>query len=408
MKRNVFVAVAVALLMSVPAWAAPPFGSFGGLANGGNSGAGVLALHGWALDDNGVDSVDILVDGIVIGRAHYGRNRPQVQRQFPNFPDSAGAGFAFELNSTHFRNGLHTVTARVRSKTGEFTTLNSRALHFTNTQHSLAPFGKIEFPIRDAELSGACDEGTVNVPLSVVSGYALDSGLLDHDHGVAYVELLIDRSLAYNSRLDCAFSGNVCGGNNCYGIRRLDIERFFPGLKDSPHSGFRFALDVGELIRERGYLPGSHLLTIRAGDHAGQIRNIAEIPVHFSCVEDTPNESSFGEIEVPRPNMMTSGITRFSGWAIDRERVGQVFVLVDGQIVGLASYGQLQRRDLLCNYQSYPDAAAAPGWYFDLDTRRFSNGVHHFGVLVFDQSDDRYTTHTLIGERPFLVNNPTP
>jgi hypothetical protein len=79
MKRKVILsAVTAALLAAVSAWAAPPFGSFGGIVGGGNSGTGLLPLHGWALDDDGIESVDVLVDGIVVGRASYHRARPGV------------------------------------------------------------------------------------------------------------------------------------------------------------------------------------------------------------------------------------------------------------------------------------------------------------------------------------------
>src|SRR4051794_32543511 len=98
MKRNiVLTAIAVALLGSAPSWAAAPFGSFGGKVGGGNAGAGLLPLHGWVLDDNGIESVDVLVDGLVSGRADYGRSRPRVTAQYPGYPDSALPGFAYEL-----------------------------------------------------------------------------------------------------------------------------------------------------------------------------------------------------------------------------------------------------------------------------------------------------------------------
>src|SRR6185295_17229829 len=112
-------AVAALLLASVPALAAPPFGSFGGIVGGGNAGAGLIPLTGWALDDDGVLAVDILVDGVLAGRAFYSRARAGVTAKFPGYPDSAAPGFAFELDSTHYLNGLHTVTVRVKSKAGE-------------------------------------------------------------------------------------------------------------------------------------------------------------------------------------------------------------------------------------------------------------------------------------------------
>jgi len=95
MKRNVILCAAVAVLLSSAcAWAAAPFGSFGGIVGDGNAGAGLLPLTGWALDDNGILAVDVLVDGIVAGRATYGRARDGVTTRFPGYPDSANPGFA--------------------------------------------------------------------------------------------------------------------------------------------------------------------------------------------------------------------------------------------------------------------------------------------------------------------------
>ena len=141
MKRNiVLTAIAVALLGSAPSWAAAPFGSFGGKVGGGNSGAGLIPLHGWALDDNGIEAVDVLVDGLVAGRADYGRSRPGVTAQHPGYPDSALPGFAFELDTTRYLNGNHTVSIRVKSKAGEIKTLNNRVFQFVNVTQNLAPF----------------------------------------------------------------------------------------------------------------------------------------------------------------------------------------------------------------------------------------------------------------------------
>src|SRR5436305_154628 len=332
MKRNVIVSlIAVALLSAlsaVPGWAAPPFGSFGGIVGGGNSGAGLLPLTGWALDDNGILAVDVLVDGLVAGRAAYGRARAGVTARFPGFPDSAAPGWGIQIDTTHYLNGLHTVSVRVKSRAGEVVFLPSQVINFTNVQANLAPFGVIEFPKNQAEMRGTCNQDP-RAPrrYSVISGYALDAGTTDADTGVAYVELLIDRQIAidpipdppyspdigleYNSDLSCVFSLAEGGQTNCYGLTRLDVERVYPSLKDSPHSGFRFVLDIGHLVTSPfpGYQPlysqGSHILTIRAGDHASQVRDIAEIPVTFTCDQNLTNEAPFGDIHLPLNRLLS-------------------------------------------------------------------------------------------------------
>lgn len=406
MKRNVILScvLAMALFAAVPASAAPPFGSFGGKVGGGNSGAGVLPLHGWALDDNGIQAVDILVDGVVVGRANYGRARAGVAARYPGLPDSALAGWGFELDTTRFLNGHHNVTVRIRSKAGEVVSLAPRRFQFLNVEHNLRPFGKIEFPQVQAEMRGNCDLTSPDRRYSVVSGYALDVGVTDHDTGIGYVELMIDRAVVYRSDRDCGFDNAVGGSYNCYGLRRVDIERIFPGLKDSPHSGFRFVLDVGALITaippaEPAFLQGAHVLTVRAGDHANQVRNIAEIPVTFSCDQNLPNENSFGNIDLPRPGLLFNGNITVTGWALDWEGVNTVQVLVDGKLAGNATLGTA-RGEVSFFYPGYPESLNA-GWQYTLNTRNYENGEHFIDVIVTDD----FGATTYIGRRRIVINN---
>lgn len=412
MKRNVLLsallsAIGVVLLASAPALAAPPFGSFGGIVGGGNAGSGIIPLHGWALDDNGVQAVDILVDGAVAGRAQYQRARAGVTARFPSFPDSELPGFAFELDTTHYLNGLHSVAPRIRSRAGEVVTLPARTIQFSNVEHALAPFGTIEFPKPQAEMRGTCDFVSPQRRFSVVSGYALDAGTREDDAGVAFVELMIDRAVVLRSDLDCGFSSLLGGAVNCYGVRRLDVERIFPGLKDSPHAGFRFVLDIGALIAsippaEAPYNQGGHVLTIRAGDHANSVRNIAEIPVTFACDQNLANENSVGDIDLSLRGLLYNGVIKVTGWALDYEGVLSVQILVDGHPVGNASYGGIPRPDVvaLSFYPGYLNLPL-PGWEFNLDTRNFENGEHFLDVIV----TDAHHVTTYIGKRRFVINN---
>lgn len=404
MKRNVIVSlIAVALLSAlsaVPGWAAPPFGSFGGIVGGGNSGAGLLPLTGWALDDNGILAVDILVDGLVAGRAAYGRARAGVTARFPGFPDSAAPGWGIQIDTTHYLNGLHTVSVRVKSRAGEVVFLPSQVINFTNVQANLAPFGVIEFPKAQAELRGNCD-ATLTRRFSVISGYALDAGTTDADTGVGYVELLIDRALFANSASDCLYVPATGGYTDCYGIQRMDVERVYPSLKDSPHSGFRFVLDIGALIQGGIYPQGSHILTIRAGDHASEVRDIAEIPVTFQCDQNLTNEASFGDIDLPLNGLLYHGVINVTGWALDWDGVANIQIFADGHPFSFATRG-IPRPDVfaLSYYPGYPDIAT-PGWQYALDTRLLQNGEHFIDVVVTDTKG----ASTYIGKRRIVVNN---
>jgi hypothetical protein len=400
MKRNVILGIVLLALTAVSAQAAQPFGQFGGIVGGGNSGTGLMALHGWALDDNGIDAVDFYVDGLPAARANYGRARPGVTKKYPNYPDSALPGFAFQLDTTRYLNGLHKVEARVRSKAGEIVTLNPRMLEFINNPATLLPFGRIEFPQHQADLRGDCSFTNPARRYSVVTGYAMDLGLTDEDTGVGYVELLIDGAFYRNSQVDCIFFPPAGGLSNCYGLRRTDLEPIFPYVRDAPHSGFRFVLDVGKLIYDGDYTRGSHKLTIRAGDHADQVVNIDEIFVNFTCDEDIDNEDAFGDIYGPKNGLTYAGTITAQGWALDWEGVNEVVVVVDGEIKGEATFG-LSRPGVSSLFPGFPDSAA-PGWSFLLDTTKLADGKHDLEILVRDDVGGE----TYIGKRTFTTYNP--
>lgn len=401
MRQRAILALSIGLLMvATAASAAPPFGHFDGKVGGGTGGTGVIGLTGWALDDDGVRAVDIFVDGVAVGRAAYGRNRPGVTRHFSGFPDSDAAGFGFALDSTRFLNGLHEVQARVTTESGERRFLNPVALEFTNTTALLDPFGEIEFPRPNAELYGNCDLASSPRRLNSVLGWVLDAGVEQRDMGVGYVELLIDGAIFANSRVDCFYSssGENRGPTDCYGLRRLEIERQYPTLPNAPLSGFRFVLDIGALI-DFGFAEGNHVLTIRAGDVAATVTNVASIPVTFLCDDRIGNEEGFGWIAPVTPINIGDGIVQASGWALDWEGVDRVRVYVDGKEVGEATLG-VGTPAVAGRYPGYPSNANA-GWRLQFDSTDYSDGIHHLQAVIVDGAGRT----TLIGERQFVLDN---
>ena len=390
----------LALLLggALPALAATPFGQFGGKVGGGNVGTGTMAIHGWALDDDGVEAVDILVDGVVAARANYGRSRPGVTSRHPGFPDSAAPGFAFQLDTTRYPNGRHTITPRVRSESGEERNLNSRVFQFQNSPYQLKPTGEIEFPMAGVEMLGACN-GSPNRRYSVISGYALDLGISEDDTGVDAVQLFIDGVMIKHSKLDCTFDAATGGHTDCYGLRRQDLVKILPHVANNPHIGFRFVLDVGALILG-GVAPGGHQLKVRGIDHGDQYRDFAKIHVHLGCHDFLGNEESFGDVNLPSPVLPQGGIVQFAGWALDWEGVLDVAVFVDGELIGVASYG-FPRPEVNALYPGFPNSVL-PGWRINVDTRELSNGEHFLEVRVRDV----FNVETYIGHERFVVANP--
>jgi hypothetical protein len=398
---------------------------------------GVIQVSGWALSDavDGIRRVTIQVDGVDIGEALYHRPRTIVSDLFPGLPNSDGPGFSYFLNATDFPNGVHEITAKVLDFDGDEVILDAvntsgnvdgtgiQELFWTFNTNTLPPFGKINQPQRNTDLfgnccrrddTGACCElsasgfclsnlytGITARPYSVVSGWALDLGKEIGDTGVGWVELLVDGSLVSNTRRGCFFSMATGGLTNCYGLQRLDIENLFPFAIDAPTAGFRFVIDVGALIRDRDFVQGAHVLTIRAGDIGNQTANIHEIPVNFFCLNNEDNLPSFGRIESPRRDRPYADLMDFQGWAVDLDGIDSIEVFVDGLSIGFAAFPVGSRPGVLATFPGYPNAAE-PVWRLsDFDTTDLSEGVHQVQVEVTDDRGDA----TLIGEVSFRVNN---
>jgi len=387
------------LLVAAPLVAAPPFGSFGGQIGGGNVGTGFLPLHGWALDDVGIDRVEIYVDGEPAGTAYFGFRRPDVEAVYPGYPDSATAGFGVELNSTLWLNGFHTLTAVAVAEDGERTTLgDSYQIQFNNASHLLPPFGQIEFPHSGAQLFGNCDILDPSRRYSVVTGYAVDTGVELGDTGVKYVELLVNGAIYANSVTSCFYSEVTGGLTNCFGLPRPEIRNRYPSIPNALNSGYRFVLDVGALV-DLGFGQGFHELTVRAGDYYGNVANIAEIPVVFLCDNNQDNEGAIGEIELPLPLGIYAGRVSFTGWALDWEGVNRIRIFVDGILVGDATHG-LARPLVSGLYPGYPESAA-PGWEYELNAAEFTDGLHTLQVVV----EDDLGIESVLGEIPFLLDS---
>jgi hypothetical protein len=229
----------------------------------------------------------------------------------------------------------------------------------------------------------------------------LDSGVEPLDEGVGYVEFLIDRALWFSDKIDCRFDASAGGKTNCYGLRREDVAMRYPVLKDSIHSGFRFAIDVGALVGSGLYTPGDHYIGVRAGDISGQRSLVDEMKVTFNCIEETGNVPSFGFIENPNPGFSYHGTIPVTGWALDNDGVGVVYVYVDGFLQpGTATYGLL-RPDIAAANPGYVDNPNS-GFTYNLDTTVLANGKHNVEVYVAD----KLSQFTLIGERLIWVGNP--
>lgn len=88
---------------------------------------GTQNVRGWFLNQSGVANIEVLVDGIFVGQATYGDARPDVQEVYPEFNNKT-AGFHYNLDTTRFSYGQHTISIKVTASNGDVTTLPARTI----------------------------------------------------------------------------------------------------------------------------------------------------------------------------------------------------------------------------------------------------------------------------------------
>jgi len=86
---------------------------------------GIFEVFGWASDFQGVDHVDIDVDGQIVGRANYGLSRPDVRAVDPRV-FSANVGFSFLLDTTRLADSAHDLVVYVTDRQGNRTEIGRR------------------------------------------------------------------------------------------------------------------------------------------------------------------------------------------------------------------------------------------------------------------------------------------
>ncbi|MFY9553741.1 MAG: Ig domain-containing protein, partial [Blastocatellia bacterium] len=87
---------------------------------------------GWALDNVGVVQIDVLIDGQKSGEAIYGLSRSDIGAAWGAFPNASRSGFSFQIDTTKFPIGEHTLSIRLLDAAGNSTVIGTRTIVFQN------------------------------------------------------------------------------------------------------------------------------------------------------------------------------------------------------------------------------------------------------------------------------------
>jgi hypothetical protein len=239
------VSVALAIDQTNGAATAGPFGAFDTPIDGAAGLQGSFAVTGWALDDIGIDRVELWRDPVAgettptyygPGQPGHGKifianpffvagSRPDVEAAYPNSPGAYRAGWGYLLLSHGLwneGNGSYTLYAYAFDLEGNWTLLGTKTITVDNA-HATAPFGTIDTPGYGATVSG----GIWNY------GWALTPA---------------------NTQGCTITNGNVLMGIDSaplvpvnYGDARADVAAAFPGLTNSSAASGAYFLDTTQL-----------------------------------------------------------------------------------------------------------------------------------------------------------------
>lgn len=212
---------------------------------------GRLTVEGWAVCAAGIEAIVILLDGVEVGTAQLGIDRPDVGNTFPEIPAARRAGFAFrEIVAKDGIAGEHLLSIRVRTSEGDA--------------------GDMQLPVAAIEVDGAAttpdgggaaegqDELKISIDLPQLVGGAVVTPVRGNLEIAGWA--LARKGTA---AIDIAINGEVLV-SAFTGIRRLDVQDAFSDWDGALTSGFSAVLPHRMLPR------GRQVVTVTLHDQHGR------------------------------------------------------------------------------------------------------------------------------------------
>jgi len=244
--------------------------------------SGVVRVSGWVLNQNQVDRIELLVDGIVVNRADTNLPRADVLEVFPSYANgpTRNPGFLSAFLARNYPNGPHAVSVRVTESSAATFVLGPVNVLIDNSINQ-APFGYIDIPAVEV-VEGA--NGSFPV-----AGWALDDEDVDH------IDFLVDGQIVAGA------VGRGLPSSAVYGTTRPDVRNAFPDVPNSLFSGFLANVDTTDFIN------GIHVFSVRVTDNRGASRVIGTRTVQI--INNGSNLAPFGRIDFPldKASMLCSG-----------------------------------------------------------------------------------------------------
>jgi hypothetical protein len=211
-----------ARVFTVGSQTSQPFGEFS-TPQCGSTVSSSIPVTGWVLDDVGVSSVKIYrsqgQESVYVGDAVFVEGaRPDIEAQYPNYPQNNRAGWGYTLLTHFLPDGTHNLWAQATDAEGNHVTLGSKTIIVDNA-HAVKPFGAIDAP----QSSGTS---------TLFRGWVLTPQPNTIPTDGSTINVWVD---------------GVNLGHANYNQYRQDIAGLFPGYNNSNNAGGYYELDTAQL-----------------------------------------------------------------------------------------------------------------------------------------------------------------
>ncbi len=209
---------------------------------------GSVEIVGWAAHVDEIERIEVSLDGVEIGAARSGRDRPDVGRSHPAIPSAAKSGFEFRKTLDALAAGEHELGLSLATRAGDrFFRRLKASTRLARESSQVAQRGDVRLFIDSPEIV----DGALVRPvrsLLAIDGWAVAR------KGIAAIDVFLD--------------GTPMGAAS-RGGRRLDIGAAYPGWPGASASGYAILLPRKVFTREK------QTLRIVARDTHGEDKELA-------------------------------------------------------------------------------------------------------------------------------------
>ncbi|MEE4203731.1 MAG: DUF5666 domain-containing protein [Halieaceae bacterium] len=141
--------------------------------------SGVANVRGWAISDEGIESIELFVDGEFAFEIPYGSERTDVQAAFPDVEGSLDSGFGATFNYGNLGPGQHSLTVRAVEVTGDTVeaTSNFQVVAFSET-----------FLVGDQPFDVSVADADINQQTGVITVEDVRLGTVEYDFNLKWSE----------------------------------------------------------------------------------------------------------------------------------------------------------------------------------------------------------------------------